>query len=191
MIDSAISHIASQLNQYLRRSFDLTEDVVVISNILEQDGSVASHIDNKLVVFLVNIEKDAVAHRQTNGNMSGGDRSVISYPPIYLNLYLMFAGNFSGNNYLESLKFVSNTISFFQRRPVFDHQNTPDLDSRIDKLVMDIENVNITDLNNLWSVLSGRYLPSILYKVRMVAFDSGDVITRVPKLKEPQSSVSN
>ncbi len=191
MIDSAISHIASQLNQYLRRSFDLSEDVVVISNILEQDGSVASHIDNKLVVFLVNIEKDAVAHRQPNGNMAGGDRSVISYPPIYLNLFLMFAGNFSGNNYLESLKFVSNTISFFQRRPVFDHQNTPDLDSRIDKLVMDIENINITDLNNLWSVLSGRYLPSILYKVRMVAFDSGDVITQVPTLKEPQSSVSN
>jgi len=191
MIDSAISHIASQLNQYLRRSFDLAEDVVVISNILEQDGSLASHIDNKLVVFLVNIEKDTVAHRQPNGNMVGGDRSVISYPPIYLNLYLMFAGNFSGNNYLESLKFVSNTISFFQRRPVFDHQNTPDLDGRIDKLVMDIENIKITDLNNLWSVLSGRYLPSILYKVRMVTFDSGDVITQVPTLKEPQSSVSN
>jgi len=185
MIDSAVSHIASQLNQYLRRSFDLTEDVVVISNILEQDGSVASHIDNKLVVFLVNIEKDAVAHRQPDGNMVGGDRSVTSYPPIYLNLYLMFAGNFSSNNYLESLKFVSNTISFFQRRPVFDHQNTPDLDSRIDKLVMDIENVNITDLSNLWSVLSGRYLPSILYKVRLVALDSGDVITRAPTLKEP------
>jgi len=185
MIDSAVSHIASQLNQYLRRSFDLTEDVVVISNILEQDGNVVPNIDNKLVVFLVNIEKDTVVHRQPDGNMVDGDRSVTSYPPIYLNLYLMFAGNFSSNNYLESLKFVSNTISFFQRRPVFDHQNTPDLDSRIDKLVMDIENVNITDLSNLWSVLSGRYLPSILYKVRLVALDSGDVITRAPTLKEP------
>jgi hypothetical protein len=55
---------------------------------------------------------------------------------------------------------------------------------------MDIENVDITDLNNLWSVLSGRYLPSILYKVRMVAFDSGTVQTQVPTVKEPQSSVS-
>lgn len=185
MIDSAVSHIASQLNQYLKRSFDLTEDIVVISNILEQDGSVTPNIDNKLVVFLINIEKDTVSHRQPNGKTVDGDRSVISYPPIYLNLYLMFAGNFSSNNYRESLEFVSNAISFFQRHPVFDHQNTPDLDSRIDKLVMDIENLNITDLSNLWSVLSGRYLPSILYKVRMVTFDSGDVITRVPTLKEP------
>ncbi|MCH8292601.1 DUF4255 domain-containing protein, partial [Candidatus Poribacteria bacterium] len=127
MIDSAISHIASQLNQFLKRSFDLNEDIVVISNILEQDGNLASHIDNKLVVFLVNIEKDTVPHRQPNGNTVGGNRSMISYPPVYLNFYLMFAAHFSGNNYLEALKFISNTISFFQRRPLFDHQNTPDL----------------------------------------------------------------
>ncbi len=189
MIDAAVSHIVGQLNQYLRRSFDLTEDIAVISNILDQYGNLASNINNKLLAFLVNIEKDAVAHRKPNGNMVGGDQSVISYPPIYLNLYLMFAGNFSGSNYLESLKFISNTISFFQGSPVFDHHNTPDLDKRIDKLVMDIENVDITDLNSLWSVLSGRYMPSILYKVRMVAFDSGDVITRVPSTTTMVSGV--
>ena len=51
MIDAAISHIAGQLNQYLKRSFDLNEDIVVVSNILEQDGSVASNVANKLVMF--------------------------------------------------------------------------------------------------------------------------------------------
>jgi len=55
MIDSAISLITSQLNQYLRRTFDLTEDIVAVSNILEQDGTVPPHVDNKLVAFLVNI----------------------------------------------------------------------------------------------------------------------------------------
>ncbi len=191
MIDSAISHIVGQLNQYLRRSSDLTEDIAVISNILEQDGNLASNIDNKLVVFLVNIEKDTVPNRQPNGSMVGKDRSVISYPPVHLNLYLMFAGNFGGNNYLESLKFISNTISFFQRNPVFDHQNTPDLDGRIDKLVMDIENLDIRDLSNLWGILSGKYLPSVLYKVRMATFDSGDVRGQVPTLKQTTPSVSN
>ena len=191
MIDSAISHIAYQLNQFLRRSFDLTEDIVVISNILEQDGNVASHVDNKIVISLINIEKDTFSHRQPNGSSPGVDRSLIGYTPVYLNLYLMFAGNFSGNNYLESLKFISNTISFFQRRPVFDHQNTPDLDPRIDKLVLDIANLDIRDLSNLWSVLSSKYLPSILYKVRMVAFDSEDVMTQVPPILETDTSLSS
>ena len=186
MIDSAISHIASQLNQYLKRTFDLHEDIVVVSNILEQNGNVASHVNNKLIMFLINIEKDTVPPNQVSNPSAGSDRVVLHYPPLYLNLYLMIAGHFSGNNYLEALKFLSNAVSFFQRQPVLNHQNTPDLDRRIDKLVLDIENLTIHDLSSLWGVLSGKYLPSILYKVRMVAFDSDDIRSQVPTLKEPR-----
>ena len=189
MIDSAIGHITGQLNQFLRRSFDLTEDIVVISNIVEQDGNIAPGINNKLVAFIVNIEKDTAPYPRRHGSTAGADRAVIAYPPMYVNVYLMFAGHFSGNNYQEALKFISQTISFFQRRPVFDHQNTPDLDPQIDKLILDIENLDIKDLSTLWGSLSGKYLPSILYKVRMVAFDSGDVRTQVPTVTEMHSVV--
>lgn len=185
MIESAMTLVSSQLNQYFQRTFDLTEDVVVVSNILEQDGSLLSHVDNKLAMFLVNIAKDEFPHRRhSNGGTAGNNHAVTKYAPVYLNLYVMFAGNFSGNNYTESLKFISSTIDYFQRRPVFDHDNAPELDPRIEKLVLDIENLPITDLANLWGILSGRYMPSILYKMRMVAFDSSDVVTRVPTVRE-------
>ena len=189
MIDAAISHISGQLNQFLKRSFDLNEDIVVVSNILEQDGNVAANVDNKLAMFLINVEKETVPYRFKNNVATGLDRSVVSYPPIYLNLYLMIAGHFNGNNYPEALKFLSNTISFFQRHPVFDHENSPDLDSRIEKLILDIENLNIKDLSTLWSAITGKYLPSIIYKVRMVAFDSDDIRLRAPLIEEVQSSV--
>jgi len=188
MIHSAISHIAAQLNQYLKRTFELNEDIVVLSNILEQDGNVAPHVNNKLVVCLVNIEKDPVPFRRPNGAHVGADRSIVNPSPVYLNLYLLVAGHFG--SYPEALKFISNTVGFFQRCPLFDHQNTPDLDRRIDKLILDIENLNIQDLSNLWGILSGKYLPSILYKVRMVAFDSGDVRSQTPTVQEPQYSVN-
>lgn len=191
MIDAAISTITSQLNQFLKRTFELNEDIVVVSNLLEQNGNVAPHVNNKIVVFLINIEKDTVPGRQPGKNNVGADRAVLSHPPLFLNLYLMFAGHFSGNNYAEALKFLSNTISFFQRNPVLDHQNTPDLDSRIEKLALDIENLSVHDLSSLWGVLSGKYLPSILYKVRMVAFDSGDIAAKVPTLQAPQPSVKS
>ena len=191
MIDSAISLITSQLNQYLRRTFDLTEDIVAVSNILEQDGTVPPHVDNKLVAFLVNIEKDQFPHGgPSNGKTVGADKNVVNYAPVCLHSYLMFAGNFSGNNYMESLKFISNTISFFQRRPFFDHDNAPDLDTRIDKLVLDIQNLTIADLGNLWGILSSRYLPSILYKVRLAAFDLDDVMIQVPTVTDSQPSVT-
>ncbi|HEY6896874.1 MAG TPA: DUF4255 domain-containing protein [Rhodocyclaceae bacterium] len=188
MIHAAISHIASQLNQFLRRSFDLGEDVVVLSNVMEQDGTLAPNTANKLLVFLVNVERDATA----KGPMGGGlslTSLVSGYPPVALNLYVMVAANFSCANYPEALKFLSNAVSFFQRQPVFDHQVTPDLDRRITKLALDIENLNIQDLSSLWGVLSGKYLPSILYKVRLVSFDAGDIRGQLSPIHGYASSV--
>lgn len=189
MIGSAVSHVAGQLNQYLKRTFDLTEDIVVVANLLEQDGTVTPHTDNKLVVFLVNVEKDTAPHPRRNGNEVGADRQVVTFPPIYLNLHVMVAAHFAGGNYAEALKFLSNTVAFFQGRPVLDHANSPELDPRIERLVLDIENLTIQDLSALWTILSGRYLPSILYKVRMVAVDSEGVRARTPALREPSSAV--
>lgn len=184
MIDAAINHIANSVNQQLMRSFGLNEDVVVVANLLEQDGSVATHVNNKIVLSLVNIEKETAAVVQHRASSSSTMRSIVSNPPLHFNLYLMFASYFSGNNYQEGLKFISQTISFFQGQSVFDQQNSPDLDRNINKLVMDIHNLSITDLSNLWGVLSGRYLPSVLYKLRMVTVDRNavrDVTTLISK----------
>ncbi|ALP53859.1 hypothetical protein Tel_12335 [Candidatus Tenderia electrophaga] len=190
MIDTAISHIASELNQHLKRSFDLSEDVVVVSNLLEQDGSVAPHANNKIVVSLVNIEKDSVPFQQQNF-ASGGGRSIVASPPLYFNLYLMFASYFSGSNYQEGLKFISKTISYFQGQGVFDQHNSPGLDTKINKLILDIENLDMQNLSSLWGMLSGKYLPSVLYKVRMVTYDSGAVKKQAPALTRPQPSLSH
>lgn len=173
MIRAAISHVRNQLNQHLRNTFALSEDVAVLSNIMEQDGTVVNGINNKLLLFLVNIEKESVSSRSGGSGGFGSDRNTTGRAPIFLNLYLMIAANFS--DYTESLKFISTTVAFFQRNPVLDHQNTPDMDSRISKLALDIENMSIQDLSTLWGVLSGRYLPSIVYKVRTIIVDSGDV----------------
>ena len=189
MINSAILHLTNYLNQYLKRTFDLNEDIVALSNIVEQDGTVATNVTNKLVVCLVNIEKDSTSVNLPKRGMMPSDKAVMGYPPVHLNLYLMFAAHFSGNNYSEALKFLSHTISFFQRNPVFDHQNTPDLDRRIHQLALDIENLNARDLSSLWSILSGKYLPSILYKVRMLSFAADDIKAQIPVSKAPQPSV--
>jgi hypothetical protein len=191
VIDSAINHIASELNQYLKRTFGQSEDLVVVSNILEQDGTVSTHVDNKIVVSLVNIEKDTVPY-SLKGHMGiGAERTLVSAQPVYFNLYLIFASCFSASNYKEGLKFISNTISFFQDQPVMDHNNTPALDKKIDKLIMDIENLSMHDLSNLWGVLSGKYLPSIMYKVRMVAYDSAAISKREPVLSPTRQTTNH
>jgi len=54
-------------------------------------------------------------------------------------------------------------------------QNTPELDPRIERLMLDIANLGIAELSNLWGVLSGKYVPSVLYRVRMVAVDLAQI----------------
>jgi hypothetical protein len=174
MINSALSHLASELNESLQKSFRLDENIVVVSGMVEQDGSLPMQANNKVAISLINIERDTFTK---SGGGSGGSfsRASVGNEPVYLNLYVMVSICFGGNNYLESMKFLSTAIAFFQRRPVFDHSNTPDLDDRIEKLVLDLENLSIQELSNIWGVLGGKYYPSVLYRVRMVAIDPGDI----------------
>lgn len=187
MIDTAIAQVAGQLNQALRRQFMVGEDLVALSNLHEQDGTVATQVVNKLAVFLVNVERESVP-----GGPGGGPslaRSTQKAPPVHLNLMVMFAANFNGSNYPEALKLLSSTVSFFQGRPVFNHQNSPDLDPRIDKLTMEIENLSVSDLSNLWGMLSGTYLPSVLYRMRMLSIDAGQVLAQVPRVADASVGV--
>lgn len=181
MIDVAIALISSQLNQALRRQFQVDEDLVVVSNLHEQDGSVATNVANKLVVFLAGIEREDMPHRGVAAAPLGA-RVGLSPAPVHLNLMLMFAANFGGSNYPQALKFISSTIAFFQGRPAFDPQNSPDLDRRIQKLTLEIENLTVADLGNIWGMLSGKYLPSVLYRMRMISIDSGQLAARVPRI---------
>ncbi len=81
-----------------------------------------------------------------------------------------------------SVKFLSATLSFFQSNCVFTHSNTPDLNRNIEKLTFEIVNQDLQNQSHLWGTLGGKYLPSILYKVRMVTIQEGnfeDDYTRV------------
>jgi len=184
MIDAAIVQVAHQLNSALRRAFQLSEELVVVSSLYEPDGSVASQVNNRLAVFLVNIEHDTTPGFRTRPDGGSGRQGRLPVP-VSLNLLLMFAANFGAGNYAEALKFVSSTIAFFQSRPVLNHQNTPDLDPRIDKLTLDIENLAMSDLSNLWGTFGGRYLPSVLYRMRLVTFDAGQLDAQLPVVREP------
>jgi hypothetical protein len=63
MIDAALGLMAGQLNEHLRRRFQLGEDLAVLSNLLEQNGTLVPLVANKLVMFLAGVERDTLAHR--------------------------------------------------------------------------------------------------------------------------------
>ncbi|MEX8518896.1 MAG: DUF4255 domain-containing protein [Leptothrix sp. (in: b-proteobacteria)] len=186
MIDAAITLVAGQLNQALKRQFTWTEDLVAVCNLREADGAAVTQAANKVAAFLVNIEREALFGSGVGMNL---DRSGLQAPPLHLNLLLMFTANFGGSNYAEALKFLSSTVAFFQSKPVFTHSNAPDLDSRIEKLTLEIETLSFSDLSNLWGIIGGNYLPSVLYRMRLLSFDAGQINAQIPRVSQPEAGV--
>lgn len=167
MIYEALSCLTDEINVYFRSRLKINEEKIVLSGLVNQDGTIAIQGENKIVVTLVNIEKETskTISQKNLGSFSS------SSPPLHLNVYVLFSAYFSGNNYPEALRFLSFIIAYFQNKPVFNKGNTPSLDNRIEKLIFDMEDVNPDTLSNMWSTLGAKYMPSVLYKMRMLTFD--------------------
>jgi hypothetical protein len=183
MIDAALTQIAGLLNQQLRQRFQVSEDLAVLSNLHEQSGSVVPTVANKLVIFLAGVERDTIAHRVVP--QRGLSIDLRQQEPVFLNLLVMCAANFSGANYPEALKVLSGAIGVFQSTPVIDHHNAPLLDARLERLILNIENLSSSEMHSLWGLHSGRYLPSVLYRVRMVTVFGGQITGRDAAVRQP------
>ncbi len=174
MIHHIISVINTQLNEYIRNELNISEEMVIVSSLMDIKGNANMQIENKVCLFLQNIEEEKIAKSggfQANAGMA---------PPMYVNLYLVFAANFPDPNYIESLRYVSMIIEFFQGHSVFDRSNTPMLSSNIDKVTLDYVNLDFNELNNLWSLVGAKYIPSAVYKMRMLTFNQNMIREDVP-----------
>ena len=189
MIHHAVGHIVRQLNTYLKGQFDLPEDVAVLSGLVEQDGAVDPRIYNKLVFTLVNVEKEAFSSPCVREMPSLGGRVTVRSAPLHLAVLLLVSANFPGTNYEEALKFISHAALFFQGNPVFTRENAPDLPPGIERLTLEIENLEIRDLSSLWSILSGKYLPSIQYRMRLVTLDPQMIRKEVEPAVRPETGI--
>src|SRR5690606_3720735 len=105
MIYEALSCLADEINEHFRLRLKVSEDKVVLSAIVNQDGTIAVQGENKILLTLINIEKETVGK---NNSLSVG--SPVNSPVLTVNLYIIFSAYFSSGNYPESLRFISFII---------------------------------------------------------------------------------
>lgn len=175
MIYESLHFLTSCLNSYMQRKFGAVDNSVVLSRLVENDGASTEEATNKLVLSLINVEKDSLVQPFSTSSYNTSGQTSVSASPIYMNLHVILAANYKGKNYAEALRVLSRGMSFFQDYSVFDHQSNPDMPSGLEKLIVDVENVKIHDMNNLWSSIGTKYVPSVLYKVRTVGLGGGFV----------------
>jgi Pvc16 N-terminal domain len=188
MIDKSLTFICSELNAYFKASFQLTEDKVIVSNLINPDGSVPIAISDKLVISLVNIEQEnSIASLGFTGEK--GKSYTARNSLLNINLYVLFAAYFQ--NYNEGLKFISATIEFFQSNYLFLKADYPNMDGNTDKLVFELLKTDYQSINYIWGSIGASYMPSMVYKIRMLTVNESNIRSHGTLLAKPELSVAD
>ena len=175
MLHNVITAISSRLNLYLKNRLLIDDDIVVVRNLVDLKGAVSEGIQNKVSVFLLSIEED-----KTSKNKSAS--RVINNPIVVLNINIMCAAYFTNNSYVESLRYISLVIEFFQKNPVFHLSDTPGLPLSNPKVHVEIYNLEMPDTMRLWGAIGTKYIPSCAYRIKQVMVDSEQLNVDLPPI---------
>ncbi|MGL5699928.1 MAG: DUF4255 domain-containing protein [Kluyvera sp.] len=178
MLDLCLDYLKERMNQSAKNVFDLTDDLVIVSPPTDLDGSKASKIQNKILIFLSNIEKDSFSKSYRQDYHTNNTRAAISSQPLFITMTVTVAANFSTNHYSDGLKVLSHFLAFFNRHNSFNRQNSPDLPKNIEQLNMELESIPGEQLNHMWGIFGSHYLPSCIYRVRALIPDSESILSQ-------------
>jgi len=187
MIDKTMSFLIGELNSLLANRFQSNEDLAVLSSLANPDGTLPPAIENKLVLSLINVEREPSATGSRPMRSVGEGLARVS-PPLGLNLLVLATASFS-SNYAEALKVLSHVMGFFQAKPSFNAQNSAAFPASMEKLSVELVNLSIHEINNVWSILGAKYMPSIAYKVRMIVVQENWIAERVSPVSAPAAEV--
>ncbi|HEY9082786.1 MAG: DUF4255 domain-containing protein [Flavobacteriales bacterium] len=188
MISKALTFVSDFLNHEIKMSYGIDEDRVVISSLINPDGTITENIENKIVISVINLEHETTVNSQGNYVNGGNNNFGKVSPPVYLNIYLLISANYDSGNYIEALKMLSTVIGVFQANTYFTQQKNPTMPSPLEKLTFEIFNLPINELSHIWSGIGAKYVPSIVYKVRMISIREDLITKEVPGLSGVQNN---
>ncbi|GEO11939.1 DUF4255 domain-containing protein [Segetibacter aerophilus] len=195
MIHISLSFLRLALNNFITLKDPLNmvgalANPVVLSNIVDQENHLFNKTGDFVVMTLVNTEEETVGKSQLPYLKTPDDKLHVQNPDIKLNLYIQFAG-FSDTTsgpqsaYERALILLDQVVFFFQYRNVFSKKHYPVLMAAgIEKLIIEPISLTFEQLNHLWATMGAKYLPSVIYKCRMLTFRETVVSPETPLIKE-------
>ncbi|HEX6848787.1 MAG TPA: DUF4255 domain-containing protein [Chitinophagaceae bacterium] len=186
MIRTTLEFIQNELEAYIvEREQDLAHyspgHVVDLKSIITPGGEVNLDDNFHITIMLVGLEEERREGKRPVFVERGKHKLKLN-PPVELDLFVLFVAH--QTNYETALRDLSGVISFFQSSSVFDEQRCPSLNSTvidpqnkpwrlIEKLIFNLYSLSFEQQNNLWAMLGSKYIPSVVYKMKMLSvFDN-------------------
>lgn len=88
-------------------------------------------------------------------------------PKIYLNYYLMFS--YTVDNYKDGIKLMHKLVGFFQKNRSVEVTNNGNTLGHVN---FDLFSPSFEQINQIWSVNGGKFLPNVIYKARVCEYQS-------------------
>lgn len=196
MIDVALLLLRDELLSFIKLK-DASVNVV-LDNIALFEASSGDTLENNVIISMVNIEEESTLKNQSAMRRPFINNATYENPPVYLNLYILFACNYSGhdetsgNNYRNALKRLSFVVQFIQSKNSFSTSSSvatgsldlSDAASMQVKFTMELYTLTFEQINHLWGSLGGRQMPFVMYKLRLVAITERAIVREVPLIEE-------
>lgn len=185
MIGDVLCLLRDRLNAHLRASLPDLEDESVEERVQLIDGEKSDPIEfrlNAITVLLVNLEQEAHNRSADPYLRAPGESNLRKLQPeIRLNLYVLFVARYKA--YEQGLNQLALVIRFLQGHRALDHDNTPGMSPMVEKLVLELVTLPLSEQNEIWSALRTNYHPSVLFRVRMLVFRDAEGAA-VPQIGE-------
>jgi hypothetical protein len=178
LIADALVFLRKHLDDHLRIVLGGTQDDPTGDKVVFVDGDQMDPISFKLgavSALLINVEEERVLRNPdmyVRKTEDGQAQRV--QPDIRLILYVLFVARFK--QYDAAWQHLSKIIEHIQSVRVFDAQVTPALPANIEKLMLELVTLGFAEQNEVWNALRTTHHPSILYRVKLIAFRDQQVV---------------
>ena len=199
MLRTALEFIQDKLNLYIQTRDPINfgnKEIVTLSNIVKQDGTFEfdgtdSSDNHKIIISLVNVEENRTADCQNYIRKKEDGTIQKVNPAVHLEFFILFTA-FS-DDYKSSLRNLTYVITFFQNNSVFSPAQYPNMNShadidkpwqKIEKIIFKLENLSFESQNQLWASIGAKYMPSLIYRMRLLRFQELEAKTEAPPILE-------
>ncbi|MCC8153990.1 MAG: DUF4255 domain-containing protein [Tannerellaceae bacterium] len=166
MIGAILTTLSVSLNSYLKKEFQLHQDIAVVK---PYHTISSQHSGNEVYLSLIHIERETGAGISFSRKNLSPDYSQRGAPGWLLNLYILIAAVYQEKQYEESLHIISAVILFLQNKSVFPVPLTGTT------LSLEPVHLSFTELSNIWSICGGQYYPSVVCRIRTLDMNTGEV----------------
>ncbi len=160
MIHEAVQFIDSNLNDFLKAQFSIDENTTIANNLVDIDGKAFPENINKVVLTLFNLyQENFLKNVEEPDKINQNRKKNFSF-------YLLLSSNFI--DYSVALQFLNTAHSYLEANVIFNEATSPNFPLGLSNIELYLHNTTFEELYYIWTTLGAKYVPSAVYKVRIM-----------------------